>query len=158
MFIELDGWKIDLRFSAAHFIPSHDKCSRLHGNDYGIRVRVYGEVAESFIIDFLELKRYIEEIIGGLDHRVLVPEKDGISKHSISGDQVIVEYQGKKFSLFKPDVYFIPDSSTSSEALAKFIGNKLRDRIVSNQNVSKIELCVDEGPGMGAWVEIGIEK
>jgi 6-pyruvoyltetrahydropterin/6-carboxytetrahydropterin synthase len=154
MFIELNGWEVDMRFSAAHFIPSHDKCSRLHGHDYGIRIRVYGEKEGAFIIDFLELRKHVIDVIGPLDHRVLVPEMDSISTHRVEGDQVVVEYQGKRFSFFKPDVFFVPSESTSSESLAAFIGRNVLEKISESRNITRIELSVDEGPGMGAWVEI----
>ncbi len=154
MFLELDGWKTEVRFAAAHFIPSHDKCSRLHGHDYGVRARVHGVVKDSFIVDFLELRRIILEIIDPIDHRVIVPIVDGISSHREEGNQVIVEYQGKKFSFFLPDVYYLNDTTSSSEALAKQVGSKLWERLSPNENVSRIELSIDEGPGMGAWVEI----
>ncbi|MEM0334440.1 MAG: 6-pyruvoyl tetrahydropterin synthase family protein, partial [Thermoplasmata archaeon] len=76
MKIEIDGWKFNLRFSASHFIPFHGKCSRLHGHDYGIKLVLEGDLDENYMLmDFIELKKAIREIIEKIDHHVLLPKK-----------------------------------------------------------------------------------
>ncbi|MBU4339363.1 MAG: 6-carboxytetrahydropterin synthase, partial [Euryarchaeota archaeon] len=76
MFIEIDGWMAKLRFSACHFIPNHPKCGCLHGHTYAISVRIEGQQAGDFIIDFERVKGIVNELCDRLDHRVLIAEKD----------------------------------------------------------------------------------
>ncbi|RLF42165.1 MAG: 6-pyruvoyl tetrahydropterin synthase family protein, partial [Thermoplasmata archaeon] len=41
-YIEIDGWRANIRFSSAHIIPEYDKCGRLHGHTYAIHAKIYG--------------------------------------------------------------------------------------------------------------------
>ena len=47
MILEIDGGHSGIRFSACHFIPHHDKCSRLHGHSYILRLRLEGDIGEN---------------------------------------------------------------------------------------------------------------
>ena len=58
MFLEIDGGYSGIRFSACHFIPRHEKCSRLHGHSYIVRLRLEGDIGEEgMIMDFVVLKK-----------------------------------------------------------------------------------------------------
>ena len=77
MFLEIDGGYSGIRFSACHFIPRHEKCSRLHGHSYIVRLRLEGDIGEEgMIMDFVVLKKALKEIhaIGGNYVSVLVDE------------------------------------------------------------------------------------
>ena len=55
--LELDGWKVGLRFSSAHILPGHDRCGVLHGHTYAINAKFYGEKDDQdFVIDFSIIK------------------------------------------------------------------------------------------------------
>ncbi len=150
MRLKVKGWDTGLRFSAAHFIPSHDKCSRLHGHDYAIDITVEGSEDGGFIIDFDLLKQKAGEVLYLMDHKVLVPLEQEIVKHRDDGKTIHVEYNGKAFSLAKEDVFFVPCSITSSEEMVGYILNRLVEKIGPSKNIRKIEVCLFEGPGQGA--------
>jgi len=64
------------RFEAAHSLPAAPeghKCRGMHGHSYRVDVHVIGEVAPQvgWLMDFGELKRAVEPVIGEMDHRVL---------------------------------------------------------------------------------------
>ena len=64
----------EFRFAAAHQIRGHrGGCENLHGHSY--RVRVWVEAAEldglGMVVDFADLKRVMEEVLGPFDHRFL---------------------------------------------------------------------------------------
>ncbi|WP_075056658.1 6-carboxytetrahydropterin synthase [Thermogymnomonas acidicola] len=73
--IEVNGWEANLRFSAAHFIPGLGKCSRLHGHDYAVSLRIEGETRESILMDFIPLKAAVREALEEVDHRILIPTR-----------------------------------------------------------------------------------
>jgi len=74
MHLEINGWDADIKFSACHFIPGHDKCSRLHGHIYAVHARVTGEQNErGMLLDFITLKNALRSVAEELDHRVLIP-------------------------------------------------------------------------------------
>jgi len=64
----------DFTFAAAHFIRGHTGgCENLHGHNYRVRVLVEaGELdALGMVVDFVDLKRAMEEVVGPFDHRVI---------------------------------------------------------------------------------------
>jgi len=58
-------------FSAAHSIPGHEKCGRIHGHNFIVSVEVEGELKNGMIIDFFELKRILREILSKFDHSLI---------------------------------------------------------------------------------------
>ena len=64
----------DFRFAAAHQILGHTGgCQNLHGHSYRVRVHVQARTLDALgmVVDFAELKRLMEEVIGPFDHRFL---------------------------------------------------------------------------------------
>ncbi len=59
-------------FSAAHFIPEHWKCGKIHGHNFKVEVEIEGEVKDNgMVMDFLDLKKVLKEILNEFDHRIL---------------------------------------------------------------------------------------
>ena len=66
-------------FASAHFIVGHDKCGRLHGHNYFIKVKLKGELDDQhMVLDYGDLKSELKQITNKLDHRVLIPTKAGL--------------------------------------------------------------------------------
>jgi 6-pyruvoyltetrahydropterin/6-carboxytetrahydropterin synthase len=64
----------DFRFAAAHQIRGHrGGCENLHGHSYRVRVWVQADRLDplGMVVDFADLKRVMEEVIGPFDHRFL---------------------------------------------------------------------------------------
>jgi len=150
MHLEIDGWKVGLKFSASHFIPSHHKCSRLHGHVYGVRLRIYGEPRECILYDFVELKRKVREICEELDHKFLLPEGQRYISHREDGEYIIAEFSGKQYRFPKGEVAMIDVKLVTAEELARYFSRRIAEELDFPDNVKGIEVCVDEGPGQGA--------
>ena len=61
-----------LRFAAAHFVTFGGRCESLHGHNYDIIVQIDGALSDdSWVADFGDVKRFVREIIGPLDHKFL---------------------------------------------------------------------------------------
>jgi len=63
-------------FEAAHRlpnVPAGHKCSRLHGHSWRGAIYVQGPVDPhaGWVMDFGEIKRVVEPVLGELDHRML---------------------------------------------------------------------------------------
>jgi len=58
-------------FSAAHAIPGHKKCGKIHGHNFDVSVEVEGELKNGMVIDFFELKSILKEILEKFDHSIL---------------------------------------------------------------------------------------
>jgi 6-pyruvoyltetrahydropterin/6-carboxytetrahydropterin synthase len=65
---------VERDFSAAHLMRDYPgACARLHGHNYRVLLTVEGEDLDDsgMLMDFAELKRAFEAILGELDHRNL---------------------------------------------------------------------------------------
>ncbi|KTG30720.1 6-pyruvoyl trahydropterin synthase family protein [Haloferax profundi] len=74
-----------IRISAGHRLLHHDgKCSRPHGHNYEIAVRVVGELTdEGWVVD----KGVVTDVIDEWDHRFLVEDGDPlVDAFELSGD------------------------------------------------------------------------
>ena len=80
-------------FAAAHFLRDHEGgCERLHGHNYRVAVTVVGPTlnGNGLLIDFAEIKKLVNDVMGRLDHRflnevppfdALNPSTENIAKH-----------------------------------------------------------------------------
>ncbi len=154
MMLEIDGWKNGMKFAAAHFVPSHNKCSRLHGHEYGVKIRIYGEPKNCMLYDFVELKKVVRKICDEIDHHIIIPKSKEYIKSEIRGDSVFVEFQNKKYLFPKEDVVFLEIKISTAEELSRYLGEKIVREIEFPDNLKGIEVCVEEGPGQGSWYYI----
>jgi len=63
----------DFYFEAAHKIVGHEKCGRIHGHSYRIRVICEGYIQENgMVIDFEDIKKIVtRNVVDKLDHTYL---------------------------------------------------------------------------------------
>ena len=119
-----------LVFSAAHFITyDRDVCEPLHGHNYRVTAAIHGPLDEnSYVVDFVAVRNALEEIVGELDHRVLLPtqhptirvvEEDG------ADGAVTVTYDDKRWVFPRGDCVLLPVPNTTAEMLARHIGQQL---------------------------------
>ncbi len=148
--LEIDGWDARIGFSAAHILPEHDKCGRLHGHNYAIHTRLEGvEGEQGFVFDFIPLKAILRKIAQELDHRLILP----LHMKGENEDEVEVKLVGKRYVFPREDVLFLDIQRTTAEELAKYILQRLLDELVPPENLRCIEIGVDESRGQGAWVK-----
>ena len=65
---------IKAKFDAAHYIPNHPKCGRMHGHTYHVEIEFTPTkpLEDGMAVDFAVLKRIVREhIINYLDHKSL---------------------------------------------------------------------------------------
>ncbi len=107
-------------FSGAHFLKNYKgKCENLHGHNWKVVVEVYSEKLNSdgMVIDFLELKNMLKEILAKFDHKLLNELEDFKNSNPTSENICYVIYKElkerlKKFKI-KITVYETPFSSAS---------------------------------------------
>jgi 6-pyruvoyltetrahydropterin/6-carboxytetrahydropterin synthase len=152
-YIEIDGWKSNIRFSSAHIIPEYEKCGRLHGHTYAVHLKVSGEPDnKGIIIDFSILKDILKKTSCELDHKILIPEKSNAIKIVKDKNSVKINSLGNEYIFPLKDCIFLKIESTSAENLAKYILDKILKTITLPKNVDGIEIGVDEGYGQGARI------
>ena len=150
--LEVDGWKSGVRFSSAHLLPGHKKCSVLHGHTYVIHAKFYGEKdKQDFVIDFSIVKSSLRKIADRLDHKILIPKTN--TYFEIADKEIQVAFDDKKYVFPKKDCVLLPMNSVTAENLAEFILEELLKEMDLPKNVKKLEIGVDEGFGQGVWIE-----
>lgn len=106
--------KVERSFSAAHHLLNYQgACENQHGHNWKVEAYIKGETLDksNILVDFKILKQMLDEILNYLDHKDI---------------NTLPEFQNE---------------SPSSEFLAKFIYEKLKENLkenTSNVKVSKI--------------------
>ncbi|MDH5718709.1 MAG: 6-carboxytetrahydropterin synthase QueD [Spirochaetia bacterium] len=105
----------DFFFDSAHFLPNvplDHKCRNIHGHTYKLTVGIKGKLTkkEKWIIDFAEIKKFVNPFIETLDHKFL---------NSIPGlenptAEVIAQYAFIKIKKNIPNLYFVRIEETST--------------------------------------------
>ncbi|HHT75514.1 MAG TPA: 6-pyruvoyl tetrahydropterin synthase family protein [Methanomassiliicoccaceae archaeon] len=151
MRIAIDGNYSGIRFSASHFIPGHDKCGRLHGHSYVLHLALHGDMGDNgMIMDFVDLKKALKDLVEELDHRVLLPGRSPLVQIR-QGSEVEVLASGKRYVFPREDVVIMDVAQCSAEAMAGLILERLIDVIEFTPNVHMIEVGLDEERGQTAW-------
>ncbi|WP_324665481.1 6-pyruvoyl trahydropterin synthase family protein [Haloarcula sediminis] len=115
-----------IRISAGHRLMHHDgKCSRPHGHNYEVTVRVTGELTdEGWVVDKGEVTSVIDE----WDHRFLVEQGDPlVEAFEESGDG---------------DALVVLEHPPTAEVMAAILEDRLTDRLP--ETVSEVRVAVRE--------------
>jgi len=151
MRIAIDGNYSGIRFSASHFIPGHDKCGRLHGHSYVLHLVLHGEVGEDgMVMDFVDLKKALRDIVEELDHRVLLPGRSpqvAIQR----GEEIEARVGAKRYVFPAEDVVILDVAQASAEEMAGMFLDRLLQEIRFAPNVRAVEVGLDEERGQTAW-------
>lgn len=152
--LRFDGWKLNIHFSAAHCIPFHHKCERLHGHHYAVHCEMDGDLDPStgWVMDFTPVKKSLKRIADELDHRVIVPTEQGRVTHEVQDDQVVMGIMDKRYVFPREDCALVPIPTSTAEHLAGYVLDRLLGSVDLPANVRGLRVGVDEGYGQGAWV------
>lgn len=143
-----------LEFSAAHFITYGGKCERIHGHNYAVSVELKGDVTkDSYVFDFVVLKRVMRGICDSLDHRFLLPLKnEHLEAHESNGEYEIF-FRQRRYLLPTQDVLPLPIDNVTAERLAEHICNLLLEELGEQgaANVAEVTVGVEESPGQTGY-------
>jgi 6-pyruvoyltetrahydropterin/6-carboxytetrahydropterin synthase len=118
----------EIKFSASHFLKEPSQCSRLHGHNYYVSVEISDKLDEKyFVVDFIELNKTLKTIIEPMDHYILIPSQAADLKITEGDESVEVIANSKRYVFPRSDVFFLPLPATSSELLAKYIHDKVKE-------------------------------
>ena len=144
---EIDFEDPRIGFAAAHFIIGHDKCGRLHGHNYFIKVKISGDINEQhMVLDYGLLKEELKKLVKPLDHKVLLPAKAEGLQIEKKEESVEVITCDKRYLLPVEDVEHLPIPATTAEELAKYFHQKLQK--IWPKFVLRV--TIEEAPGTSA--------
>lgn len=139
------GYKVivessEVKFSASHFLKEPLQCTRLHGHNYYVSVELSDDLDKNhFVVDFTDLKENLKAIVKPMDHYVLIPTQSDELEIKEEKEFVEVITSSKRYVFPREDVFFLPLPATTSELLAKYIYNKLKETYGNKKIKVKIE-------------------
>ena len=152
MILEIDGEHSGIRFSACHFIPRHEKCSRLHGHTYILRLRVEGDIGkEGMVMDFVALKKELRKFVEEIDHKTLLPGKSDEVILTVNERSVDVVCGSKQYMFPKEDVVILEIPTTTAEEMTRMMVERMVSDIEFPPNVHSVSIGLDEERGQTAW-------
>lgn len=148
--------KESLVFSAAHFITFQGNiCERLHGHNYRVSARVRGPLDENqYVVDFIALRDSLLSLIAELDHRMLLPTTHPAIRVVADDREVTATFEDRRWVFPKGDCVLLPVANTTAELLAKYLGERLCERLASLgcPQLAGLQVEVDENHGQwGGW-------
>lgn len=146
--------KDQVSFAAAHFIAyGSGRCENLHGHNYRIGAVFAGELDQHhLLIDFVRLKRELEVIADGLDHRMLLATQSAALpvQHTSQGE-IEVRLPDRRYVFPEGDVVLVDVPNTTAEMLAAWVADRLLEQLGPDaQRIAWMEIEVEESPGQSA--------
>lgn len=158
MILEIDGEHSGIRFSACHFIPRHEKCSRLHGHTYILRLRLEGDIGkDGMVMDFVSLKKELRKFVEEFDHRTLLPGKSDEVILTVGPESVNVVCGNKSYMFPREDVVILEVPTTTAEEMTRMMVERMVSDIEFPPNVRSVSIGLDEERGQTAWFTKEIE-
>lgn len=148
-----------LVFSAGHFITyDGDVCERLHGHNYRVMAEIHGPLDENhYVVDFIALRDALKAIVDELDHHMLLPTGHPLIRVEADEQSVEVTFRDRRWVFPRCDCILLPMPNTTTELLARYIGQRLLDDLQqrTDQRPAHIRVGVDENFGQwGVWEQI----
>jgi 6-pyruvoyltetrahydropterin/6-carboxytetrahydropterin synthase len=144
-----------LVFSAAHFITfDGDHCERIHGHNWRVAVDLEGELDPNhYVFDFTALLDLSRAVVATLDHRMLLPDGTGLIGVFDNGPNWRVVYKDRFWSFPKNECVVLPTPNTTTERIATWFNDRLRQAIAARgvplPRLLKVE--IEENLGQVAW-------
>ena len=155
MILEIDGEYSGIKFSACHFIPRHEKCSRLHGHSYILRLRLEGDIGDKgMVMDFVSLKKELRSYVEEFDHRTLLPGRSELVKLTETDDSIEAVCDGKRYVFPKMDVVILDVPTTTAEEMTKMMAERMVRNVEFPKNVRSVSVGLDEERGQTAWYTV----
>ncbi len=145
-----------LVFSAGHFITyDGDVCERLHGHNYRVMAEIHGPLDENhYVVDFIALRDTLKAIVDELDHHMLLPTGHPLIRVEAGEQSVEVTFRDRRWVFPRCDCILLPVPNTTTELLARYIGQRLLDDLQqrTGQRPAHVRVGVDENFGQwGVW-------
>src|SRR5262245_43434439 len=143
-----------LVFAAGHFITYTGICEALHGHNYRARVEVEGSLDEdSYVWDFVSLKRLMRGLVDELDHRMLLPLDNPQLQLKEEAGSIQVLYKDRRYVFPRSDVVLLPVPNTTAEMLARYLAGRVKQELLKAGagRLAAVVVEVEESFGQSAW-------
>ena len=148
----------ELRFAAAHFTTFGGECGDprsepLHGHNYAVAVELEGDLSgDSWVFDFVGLRRLVAALCQELDHAFLLPTENHHIAVERGEGHYHVAFADRRYVIPETDVRPLPIDNSTAERLAEWLAGRLAGQLRSRgaANLSSLTVTVEEAPGQSA--------
>jgi 6-pyruvoyltetrahydropterin/6-carboxytetrahydropterin synthase len=151
----------ELRFAAAHFMTFGGRCEPLHGHNYALAVQLEGDLnADSWLFDFVELRRLVAALCQELDHAFLLPTENKQLDVKRAEGHYHIAFGERRYVIPEADVRPLPIANSTAERLAQWLAGRLAGQLRSRgaANLSSLTLTVEEAPGQSASFTLPLDS
>ena len=148
-----------LRFAAAHFTTFGGECEPLHGHNYAVFVELEGDLTpDSWVFDFVELKRISTALCGELDHRFLLPTLNPALQIRETDREYDFRFHDRRYVMPGAAVAALPIDNSTAERLAEWLAGRLAEELRSRGagNLRRITVGIEEAPGQAGWYTLSL--
>jgi 6-pyruvoyltetrahydropterin/6-carboxytetrahydropterin synthase len=142
------------RFVAGHMATFSGNCERLHGHNYEVSAEVEGDLTDdSWVVDFIALKRMLRTICDEIDHRFILQEHSRVMQIEQTDSAWKVKTPaGTGYVLPKTDVIALPIDNSTAERMAEWFSNRVWQVLMQRRadNVRSLTIELSEGPDQKA--------
>ena len=142
-----------LRFAAAHFTTFSGKCEPLHGHNYAVDVQLEGELTpDSWLFDFVALRRLVAGLCRELDHAFLLPTQNRNLAVAHSDGHYTITFNDRRYVIPEAEVRALSIDNSTAERLSEWLAGRLADELRARgaTNLSSLTVTVEEAPGQSA--------
>ena len=139
-----------LRFAAAHFTTFRGECEPLHGHNYAVAVQLDGALSpDSWVFDFVELRRIVAALCDELDHAFLLPAENRRLSVERAAGHYEISFADRRYVIPEAEVRALPIDNSTAERLAEWLAGRLAEELRGRgaDNVSLVTVTVEEAPG-----------
>ncbi|MCA9118521.1 MAG: 6-pyruvoyl tetrahydropterin synthase family protein, partial [Planctomycetaceae bacterium] len=136
-------------------------CERLHGHNWRTAVELEGPLDENqYVFDFIALRDALQDIINGLDHRVLLPQHHPVIEVTVDDTEVTARFEERRWVFPREDCLLLPVRNTTAEELARWIAGQLASRIApaARERLTLLRIEVEENFGQWAICEFPLAE
>lgn len=152
----------ELRFAAAHFTTFRGQCEPLHGHNYAVAAELQGGLTpDSWLFDFVELRKLLAGLCRDLDHCFLLPTDNPHLELARRHSHYEITFADRRYVVPEAEVRPLPIDNSTAERLAEWLAGRLADELRSRgdiSNLSALSVTVEEAPGQSATHTLSLKS
>lgn len=161
--------KDTFKFNAAHFVAFKGYRERLHGHNYCVGVRLFGNrkiCSDGYLIDFGNIKNVTKDVCKRINEYFICPIYSNvltITTELVDGNETSVRIEcedGTVFLFPRQDVAMLPLAHATAEELAIYLYGEILKGLDSDyliqRGIHTMEVIVAEAPGQEATFRLEI--
>jgi len=142
-----------LGFAAAHFTTFGGQCEPIHGHNYAVAVQLDGDLTpDSWLFDFVELRRLVAALCQELDHAFLLPTENPHLAVERTGGHFHIAFGDRRYVIPEAEVRALPIDNSTAERLAEWFAGRLAGDLSARgaANLSSVTVTVEESRNQSA--------